>query len=132
MRRVTAAAVCLLGVGSGLIACGGQPAVCDDMDALRASVNDLQNVEVGNNAVSTLTTALQKIQSDLKQLKQDGSDQYSAEIDALENQLTTLRSSLKTASTNPSAASFTEVTNGVKAVGTAVTDLGDAVSSTCQ
>jgi hypothetical protein len=130
--RVFAVAVCTLGLGTGLVACGGQPAVCDDLDALRTSVKDLQNVDIGNDALSTLTTDLQKIQADLKQLGQDASDQYSTQIDAVQKQASALGTSLQTATTDPSATSLTEVSTDVKAVGSAVSDLGNAMSGTCE
>ena len=132
MRRAAAPALCLLALAAGLVACGGQPAVCDDVDALRTSVDHLKNIQIGDNALATLSTDLQDVQSQLKQLRQDASGQYSSQIDAVQKEVDALRSSVKTATTNPSSTSFTEVTSDVKSLGSALGGLDDAVSGTCQ
>lgn len=132
MRRTTASVLCLVGLAAGVAACGGQPAVCDDVDALRTSVDHLKNVQIGDNALATLSTDLKDVQSQLKQFKQDASGQYSSQIDAVQKEVDALRSSVEQATTNPSATSFTEVTSDVRALGSALGSLDDAVSSTCK
>lgn len=129
--RVASAVFCLVAVGPGLTACGGQPAVCDDVDALQASVKKLEDVKVGENALSELQTDLAAIQSDIKQLSKDASDQYSSQVADVKSQATALKSSLQTASASPTAATLTRVRDDAKALGASVKDLGNAVADTC-
>lgn len=132
MRRLAVVGACLLGVGVGLAACSSQPAVCEDMDALRTSVGSLQDVTIGENALSELSTDLDQIESDLSRLNEDASEEYSSEVEAVRTRTAALRSSLQSASTDPTAPGWTEVANDVRALGSAVTDLGNAIGETCE
>lgn len=121
----------LLTICSGLTACDDQSAVCDDLDALRASVNNLQDARIGENALSVISTALTNMESNLEQLSTDASAEYAPQVDEVRSQAATLEASIESAAANPSAAALSEVAEGVRAVGSAVRDLGDAVGGTC-
>ena len=142
---MTATLFCLLLIGPGLAACGDEsktstpspatssatPAVCGDLDALQASVDKLTQVKIGENGLSTLSTELTSIQSEVQQLSKDAPAQYSTETNAVRSAVSSLKSSIQAASAAPSATSFGAVAADVKAVGSAVQVLSDAVSGTC-
>ena len=130
-RRAAVTALSLVVLGAGLAACGGQPAVCDDMDSLNASVQKLKDANISDNGLSAVKTDLSNVESDLKQLKADASAQYSSQIDDVRTQAASLQSSIRAAAAAPSVDALAQVVDGVKAVGAAIGDLGDAVSSSC-
>lgn len=105
--------------------------MCEDVDALRTSVQNLQDVQIGEDALSALSTDLQQIESELGQLRQDASEEYSTEIDAVQADTDALRDSLQTAGAEPSATSFSEVAGDVQAVVSSMTDLDNTVNETC-
>jgi len=131
MRRTAASLLCLVGLSTGITACGGQSAVCDDIDSINASVQNLKDAKIGENGLSVLRTELPKIRSELTQLSADASAQYSSQIDAIEARARTLRSSIASASGAPSADAMAKVADDVRAFGSAVGDLSDAAAGSC-
>lgn len=130
--RCAASLLALLAVGSGLTACSAeQPAVCDDVDALSASMSHLRDAQIGENALSVVSTELSQMTTEVKQLADDASAQYAKEIDAVRTQLNALESGVKSATQQPNAAALSQVSDGIKGVGTAVDNLVDSVQSTC-
>jgi hypothetical protein len=130
-RRLAAATAVLLLGGSGLSACGGKPAVCDDVAALQQSMSKIKDAKVGQNALDTLTNESANIKAQLQKLGKDASAQYSSQVDKVKSTSKALSTSVRTASTNPTSATFTAVSDDAKALGAAVNDLADAVSGTC-
>ena len=134
MTRTGCAALLLvlIGAGSGLTACSAdEPAVCDDVEALSASMDHLKDAQVGENALSVVSTELSKMKSSVAQLAEDAADQFATEIDAVKTQVETLESAVRSATDQPSAAAFTEVSDGFKGVGRAVDQLVETVQGTC-
>ena len=134
MTRTRCAALTLvvLGVTSGLTACvADEPAVCDDVDAMNATMDDLRDVEIGENALSVLSTELSELKSEADTLVEDASEEYATEIDAVRSGLTSLESDLEAAVEQPTAASLAEVSEGVQGLGASVDGLVDAVQETC-
>jgi hypothetical protein len=144
--------VCTLLLTAGVVACDGQepateppasrepapgsatgarPELCEDVAALRASVGDLVSVPVGRDAVPTLQDELADISADLKTMRASASEEYAGEVDALSAQVAALRTSLREATGDPSAATLAQVTQNVGAVGAAMRDLSAAVADTC-
>jgi hypothetical protein len=130
-RRLAATIAVLLLAGSGLSACGGQPAACDDVKALQQSMNKIKDAKVGENALDTLTTESANIKSQVQKLGNDASAQYSSQVEKVKSTSRALGASVQAASSNPSSAMFTAVRGDAKALGTAVNNLADAVSGTC-
>jgi len=110
---------------------GARPELCEDVEALRASVADLTSVPVGRDAVPALQSELADISADLKAMRASASEEYAAEVDALSTQVAALRTSLEEATGDPSAATLAQVTQNVGAVGGAMRDLSAAVGDTC-
>jgi hypothetical protein len=130
-RTVTGALISFALVGLGVGACGGQPAVCDDVQSLQTSWQDIKRAKPGEGGLSTITTELDTMQTTVKQLGADASSQYSSQVKAVRASTATLGSSVESATSNPTSASIAQVANDVRAVGQAIEDLGTALSNTC-
>lgn len=118
-------------LASAVTGCGDTPDVCEDVDALQESADNLRNVEVGAGALDTITTELATIQSTLRELGTDASEQYAPEVDAVRSEVSDLRASVVAATADPSSTSLAAVRDDVRALGTAVGNLGDAIAETC-
>jgi hypothetical protein len=130
--RCAASLLALLAASSGLTACSADdPAVCDDVDALSASMSHLRDAQIGENALSVVSTELSQMTTEVKQLADDASEQYAKEIDAVRTQVNALESGVRSATQQPTAAALAQVSDGIKGVGTAVDNLVDSVQGTC-
>lgn len=132
---------CLLALGLVAGGCGSDEtaepaaeeasAVCDDIEALRDSLDRLGEAEVGENAVSVLSTELTDVRRELQMLRDDASDEYATELDAVSNDLEGLETSIEAAVSTPTTATLSEVSAEVRAVVSALDDLGEAVGNSC-
>lgn len=134
MTRTRCAAILLavLAAGPGLTACSADdPAVCDDVDALSASMDNLRDAQIGENALSVVSTELSQMTTEVKQLADDASQEYADEIDAVRTQVSAVQSGVESATQQPTADALAQVSEGIKGVGTAVDGLVDSVQETC-
>jgi hypothetical protein len=139
--RVTVSLIWLLLLGSGLVGCGGDetstqtneptPAICQDVDALQQSVADLQDIEIGEGALSELGTQLDTIRGDVGPIRRDAGDEHATETEAVSTAADSLGSSIDAAVASPSATTLAAVADGVRALAAAVRSLGDALGDTC-
>ena len=132
LARHPAAAVVLL-VSLTVAGCGEDesPAVCSDVDALKASVAKVTDVDLDENALATLGDNLTQVRADLIEVKDAAEDEYASEIDAVDQAFASVGSSLEAATTSPSAQAVSDVGTAVQALGTSLSALVDAVESTC-
>lgn len=107
------------------------PAVCADVDALKASVAEVTDLEIDRGALSTLQESLAQVRSDLGKVRDDAKDEYAVEIDAVAAAAESVSSSLEVATTSPSAQAIADIGASVRAVGASLSALEDAVGSTC-
>lgn len=105
--------------------------MCDDIEALRDSLDRLGEAEVGENAVSVLSTELTDVRRELQMLRDDASDEYATELDAVSNDFEGLETSIEAAVSTPTTATLSEVSAEVRAVVSALDDLGEAVGNSC-
>jgi hypothetical protein len=130
-RRLAWATAVLLVTGSGLTGCGGQPAVCDDVDALQQSMSKIKAAKVGENALDTLKAEAANIKAQVQTLGTDAEAQYSPQVDKVKSTSKALSASVQAGASNPTSATLSAVRDEAKALGAAVSDLADAVSGTC-
>ena len=132
MKFAAAVAATLL-VGSVLVGCSNdKPAVCDDVNNLKTSVEDIKSIDVTSpGAVSDLESGLTAIKSDVAAVKTDAKSQYATQVDAVDSAFTTLTTSVDAAKADPSATTFAAVTAAAGTLTTAVQKLADDVNSTC-
>lgn len=132
MRLAPALAAALL-VGTALVGCSDdKPAICDSVDNLNSSIEDVKNVDVtSSSAVSDLESGLATVKTDLNTVKTDAKSQYATQVDAVDSAFTTLTTSVDAAKANPSSATLAAVAAAVEPFTTAVKKLSDDVKSTC-
>ena len=132
MNFAAALAATLL-VGSVLVGCSDdKPAVCDSVDNLNTSVEDVKSIDVTSpGAVSDLESGLTAIKSDLATVKTDAKSQYATQVDAVDSAFTTLTTSADAAKASPTQATLAAAAAAAKAFTTAVQTLSDDVKSTC-
>ncbi len=117
---------------SGLAACGGdKPAVCDDVDALQASVGNLKDVQVSENGLNALSTDLTQIRKDLQQLGTSAKAEFGDDASKVDSAVKGLQSSVSAAKSAPSASTLSAVGTAIKGVQSSLSALQDAVSETC-
>ena len=118
--RPLSGATVLLALAGPLVAARGgedQPAVCDDVDALRTSLNSLQAFDIYDPNV--LSVVLDLIRTEVQQLAEDASS-YAEEIEVVQ-------ASAQTAVHAPTAANSSTLSDAVEAF----KDLRTAVGDTC-
>jgi hypothetical protein len=99
--------------------------------SLNISVQDLKNVNVGENGVSAVSDQLSKIQQQFSTLKTDAKGQYSTQIDDLSKALSSLSSSVTAAKGNVNTGTLSAVAAASGSVVSAGNNLVTAVSNTC-
>jgi hypothetical protein len=125
------AVVLALGMSVGVSACGGEPEVCDDVDALRADLDDLTTIEIQPGSLADFSAALDEVDADVDQLVESAEAEYESEIDAIQSATQALTTSVEAATQAPSGPAITQVSADFGAFSTAVGNLRDAVSGTC-
>lgn len=129
--HLTAAAVLLASLS--LAACGSDepPAVCSSVDALEASVAALTSVQVEPGALTQLRDDFAQVQSDLGRVRDDAGEEFASEIDSVEQSTASVGASLEAAVTSPSTQAISDVGAAVQALGTSLSALEEAVTTTC-
>ncbi len=133
MKRSLALAVATLVLAGSIAACSNnQPAVCTSVDSLKSSVDDLKNVDVtSSGAVGDLQTALSSVENNLSDVKSDAKSEFSTQIDAVDTAVASLKTSIDSATSDPSAANVAAVAAAAPPVTTALQTLISDVQSTC-
>ena len=133
MRAFIAIPVITVALATTLTACGeDEPAVCASVKSLDASVKKVKAIDVtSSGAISELRSGLTAVGGDLRDVKDDAKSEFAEEIDAVEASYASLRTSLKSAKADTSAATLGAAKTAVSAFGTAVQSLITDVQSTC-
>jgi hypothetical protein len=133
MTPFLAPTVLTLVLGASLVACGGgdQAPVCDSAENLKTSVENLKDVNVTANGLSALESQLTTIKADLRDLKDDVTSEFSAQITAIDTSYSALKASADTARSDPSVPNLAAVASAVSALGADARQLVDDVGSTC-
>jgi hypothetical protein len=109
-----------------------KPAYCADASQLKASVNDLGNVTINVHDLSSVNTAVSKVQADAKKFATDAKSAYPSQTTALQNSVSGLETSVKSAMAQPSLTTVAAVVSSVTQVKTAADNLQTAVKGKCQ
>jgi hypothetical protein len=109
-----------------------KPAYCTDASQLKTSVQDLGNVTVNVHDLSSVNTAVSKVQADATKFASDAKSAYPSQTTALKNSLSSLETSVKSAKATPSVTSVAAVVTSVTQVKTAASNLQSAVKGACQ
>jgi hypothetical protein len=123
----TAALIALFACGCG----DDPPAVCDSLDAVRASVDDLRHANISENGLSQVRSDLQRLKQDIDGLTDAGRAQFEPQISAVRAAAEQLSTSVTAASAEPTAVTLAAVGGGVTGLADAVRGLTAAMSETC-
>ena len=121
-------------VVSGLAAgCSSSPpAYCTAATNLKTSVHNLGSVNVAKNGLSSLQTALNKVQTDATTFASDAKSAYPSQTSALKNSLSSLETAIKSAKGQPPLTAAAAVAPAVTQVKTSASNLENAASGKCQ
>jgi hypothetical protein len=125
-----AAALVLSGLAAGCSS--SKPAYCTDADQLKTSVQDLGNVNINVHDLSSVNTAVSKVQADATAFASDAKSAYPSQTTALKNSLSSLETAVKSAMGQPSVTTVAAVVSSVTQVKTAADNLQTAAKGTCQ
>jgi hypothetical protein len=109
-----------------------KPAYCTDASQLKTSVDNLGNVNVAQNGLSSLKTALSKVETNAKTFTADAKSAFPSQTTALKNSLSSLETAITSAQDQPSVAAAAAVVPSVTQVKTAASNLQNAVKGKCQ
>ena len=109
-----------------------KPAYCTAASQLKTSVDDLGNVNVAKNGLSSLKTALSKVQTNAKTLATDTKSAFPSQTTALKNSLSSLQTAITSAQGQPPLTAAAAVVPSVTQVKTAASNLQNAVKGKCQ
>jgi hypothetical protein len=127
---VPAAALVLAALAAGCSS--SKPAYCADASQLKTSVNDLGNVTINVHDLSSVNTAVSKVQADAKTFASDAKSAYPSQTTALKTSLSGLETAVKSAMSQPSVTTVAAVVSSVTQVKTAAGNLQTAVKGKCQ
>ena len=126
---VLAAFVALASLAAG---CSSKPAYCTAASQLKTSVQDLGNVNINVHDLSSVNTAVSKVQADAKTFASDAKSAYPSQTTALKNSLSGLDTSVRSAMAQPSVTTVAAVVSSVSQVKTAASTLQTAAKGKCQ
>ena len=106
-------------------------AVCEDVAALRGSLQALTGIRPGVGTTDQLRTAAQNVKSNLSSLSGSAGALWSGQISNLGSALTTLQSAIGTLAAQRNASSVSGVVTAIGGVSTAARQLLDVVSLSC-
>ena len=109
-----------------------KPAYCTDASQLKTSVGNLGNVNVAKNGLSSLKTALSKVQTNAKAFATDAKSAFPSQTTALKNSLSGLETAITSAQGQPPLTAAATVASSVTRVKTAASNLQNAVKGNCQ
>ena len=136
MKRPLALALAALALGVVLVGCSDDepetPAVCGSVDSLRASVDDIKNIDVtSSSAVSDLESGITAVEGDLTDVKNDASAEFSTQVDAVDTAFGSVKDSVDAAKADPTASTLGAVGDAISSFDDAFQTLTTDVQSTC-
>ena len=133
MRLAIGAAVGTLLLGAALAGCGDDtPAVCNSVDNLQTSVDNIKDIDVtSSTGVEDLQSGLTTVESDLADVKTDAESEFSPQIDAVDTAFAKVKTSVDAAKADPTPKTLASVSSAVSAFNAALQTLTSDVQSTC-
>ena len=134
MTRPLAVALALVSVVLALPACGGssKPAYCAQKTALQNSLKQLTSSSTLSGGVTSITGAVQKVETDAQALVSAVKTEFAPQTTALTSSLSALETSVgQLSSSQTRAAALAALPAQVSAFETAVQNLADAAKNRC-
>jgi cell fate (sporulation/competence/biofilm development) regulator YlbF (YheA/YmcA/DUF963 family) len=107
------------------------PAVCSDLDAVKASLQALVDTNVAQEGTNTLKERFASLQSDLETLWSSGQAEAAPETNAVKEATAQLKDVLAGIKDSPTAANLAQLKPALQAVQTSTEDLVSSLGSTC-
>ena len=129
MLPLALAAAALIAIGCGNS--NDKPAYCSDVSDLQSSVNDLKNVQLNSDAVSTVKTDVQKIQTNANAVVSSAKQDFPNETSALKSSVSTLSTAVEQLPASPTAQQLAALVPDISSTVTATKNLSSATKSAC-
>jgi hypothetical protein len=130
---VLAAVLALAGLAAGCSSSSStKPAYCTAASQLKTSVHNLGNVTINVHDLSSVHTAVSKVQTSAATLATDVKSAYPSQTTALKTSLSSLQTAVQSAMSQPSVTTVAAVVASVTQVKTAASSLQTAVKGKCQ
>jgi len=127
------AAVLVLALSGLAAGCSSStPAYCTDASQLKTDVQNLGNVNINVHDLSSVDTAVSKVQADAEKFATDAKSAYPSQTTALKNSVSSLETAVKSAMSQPSVTTVAAVVSSVTQVKAAAGNVQSAVKGTCQ
>jgi len=127
------AAVLVLALSGLAAGCSSStPAYCTDASQLKTDVQNLGNVDINVHDLSSVDTAVSKVQADAGKFATDAKSAYPSQTTALKNSVSSLETAVKSAMSQPSVTTVAAVVSSVTQVKAAAGNVQSAVKGTCQ
>jgi len=127
------AAVLVLALSGLAAGCSSStPAYCSDASQLKTDVQNLGNVNINVHDLSSVDTAVSKVQADAEKFATDAKSAYPSQTTALKNSVSSLETAVKSAMSQPSVTTVAAVVSSVTQVKAAAGNVQSAVKGTCQ
>ena len=126
---VALAAAALIAIGCG--SSNDKPAYCSDVSDLQSSVNDLKNVQLNSDTISTVQTDVQKIQTNANAAVSSAKQDFPNETSALKSSVSTLSTAIKQLPSSPTAQQLAALVPDISNTVTAAKNLSSATKSAC-
>jgi hypothetical protein len=118
---------------AGLTACGqsAQAGTCDRVDGVSSAVENLKDVNLGENGLVALQDSLAQVKTELETVRGDITADQQPQVDAVKTAADQLRSSVASTRANPTSQGLIEVRANLKTLGAAVGQLRLTVGAGC-
>jgi hypothetical protein len=128
LRSITA----LSFIVAAIAGCGGDKAAyCQDQDDLRASIDQLKDVDVGKDGLGAVKAQFDDVQAAATTLVGSAKQEFAPQTEALKGAAATLGTAVETATSDPSGQSLATVVAGVSGVQAAFKSLASELDSKC-
>jgi hypothetical protein len=107
-------------------------AYCDSFTSLQKSVDNLKNTDIVKNGTSALEKNLNSIKTDAQHVADNAKSAFSSEADAVVKAVDSLSSTVKQASSSPSATTLAAIPAAITTAVDSVKSLADAITSSCK
>jgi hypothetical protein len=113
--------------------CGQSPETiaCDQVAGVRSAIEDLRNVNLGENGMVALESGLAQLKTELDTLRGEVSAAAQPQVDAMTTSVQQLRASVQNARANPTTASLSVVENALQSARASAQNLATAVAPDC-
>ena len=132
MRHRLLLPVAALLVGAAAAGCSDdKPAVCTSIDEFQSSLKGLTELELTGTGVAGLEDQVALVVQDYKQLKEDASEEYGDQVDAIDADLEKVKTNATDVEDSASADGLAALKTSRDALAADVDTLADDVKSTC-